>query len=202
MGGMTGRLPDFEAMYTANPDPWEVGSSWYERRKIAVVLSCLRRERYRLGWEAACGTGHLVDRLADRCGQVVATDACQRAVALTTARTAGRPHVHCAVSALPAHPEGLGVPDLIVLSEVLYYLDEPTREETYQLIDTVAAPDADVVGVHWRPLGEDYTLPGAQAHRDLGEALTRRGWTRVVTHTDEEFLVGVWSRALPEQIGR
>lgn len=33
------RPPDFEALYAADPDPWHVRDSWYERRKEAVVLA-------------------------------------------------------------------------------------------------------------------------------------------------------------------
>ncbi|WP_116112121.1 SAM-dependent methyltransferase [Austwickia chelonae] len=193
---------DFDALYTGDPDPWEVGSSWYEQRKIDVVLACLRRPRYRRAWDAGCGTGHLAARLADRCDQVNATDVSPVAAALAAARTAGTPQVTCGVSALPDRPQITEPLDLIVLSEVLYYLDEDDRCATYDLVDRLAAQDADVIGVHWWPQAEDYRVPGVQAHRELGEALTSRGWTRVVTHTDEEFLAAVWSRSLPAQVGR
>ena len=194
--------PDFDRLYLADPDPWEVATSWYERRKIAVVLACLRRERYAVGWDAACGTGHLSAELARRCDHVLATDASTAAVALTAAATRGAPSVDALVSSLPAPPPQGPAPDLIVLSEVLYYLPQEQREQTYRLVDEIAAPEADVVGVHWRPRAEDFVVPGAHAHRELGDALVERGWTRVVTHTDEEFLEGVWSRALPDRVGR
>ncbi|GAB78667.1 Nodulation protein S (NodS) [Austwickia chelonae] len=193
---------DFDALYTGDSDPWEVGSSWYEQRKIDVVLACLRRARYRQAWDAGCGTGHLAARLADRCEQVSATDASPVAAALAAARTEDMPRVGCGVSVLPECPGFERAPDLIVLSEVLYYLDGDDRRATYDMVDRVAAPDGDVVGVHWWPQDEAYQVPGVQAHRELGEALTGRGWSRVVTHTDEEFLVAVWSRSLPEQVGR
>ena len=31
--------PDFEALYGREHDPWQVGSSWYEQRKLAVVAA-------------------------------------------------------------------------------------------------------------------------------------------------------------------
>ena len=40
-----GNEPDFDAMYDADPDPWEVETSWYERRKLAVLLHRLWRTR-------------------------------------------------------------------------------------------------------------------------------------------------------------
>lgn len=193
---------DFERLYVADPDPWEVGTSWYERRKIALVLGCLRRERYAQAWDAGCGTGHLTVGLAGRCERVLATDASTEAVRITRARVAEWPGVGCVRSALPAAPTADVRPDLIVLSEVLYYLDADDRRATYDLVTAIATPDADVVGVHWGLRSDGYRQTGARTQRELGDALAERGWTRVVTHTDEEFLVGVWSRALPEWVGR
>jgi hypothetical protein len=73
MRGTDVKPPDFEAIYAADPDPWQVESSWYERPKLAVLLACLPRERYRTGWEPGCGIGvataalaHRVDRLVSR----------------------------------------------------------------------------------------------------------------------------------------
>lgn len=201
------RRPDFEALYRSDSDPWDVATSWYERRKTALVLACLRRERYRLAWDPACGTGELAAHLADRSDRVVATDQSVRAVELTRARGhAHRDRLTCAVSELPEVPAALAesghAPDLVVLSEVLYYLDDPARAATYAMLDALAAPDADLVSVHWWPTPEEAAVAGAHAHRELGDALAARGWARLVTHTDEEFLVAVWSRALPERLGR
>ncbi len=38
---MTHHVPDFEALYVRDPDPWQVGSSWYEQRKLSIVLASL-----------------------------------------------------------------------------------------------------------------------------------------------------------------
>lgn len=201
-GPLPAPAPDFEAMYRADPDPWEVGTSWYERRKIGLVLSSLRREHYAQAWDAGCGTGHLAAALAPRCAAVLATDASPEAARLTAARTADWPGVVTAMSVLPAPPPEAIKPDLIVLSEVLYYLSEVDRHATYDLVTEVATPDADVVAVNWALRCDGYRLPGVGAQRELGDALAARGWARLVTHTDEEFLLGVWSRALPGQVGR
>lgn len=193
---------DFEGLYRADPDPWQVGTSWYERRKIALVLACLRRERYAQSWDAGCGTGHLTVGLAGRCDRVLATDAAAEAVRLARARVVEWPGVTCAVSALPAPPPADVRPDLVILSEVLYYLDAADRRATYDLVTERATPDADVIGVHWGLRSDGYRRSGVATQRELGDALVDRGWTRVVTHTDEEFLLGIWSRALPEWVGR
>ncbi|HYI57876.1 MAG TPA: hypothetical protein VEX66_06885 [Microlunatus sp.] len=32
-------VPDFDALYRQDPDPWGVASSFYERRKLQIVLA-------------------------------------------------------------------------------------------------------------------------------------------------------------------
>ncbi|WP_134322189.1 class I SAM-dependent methyltransferase [Cumulibacter soli] len=74
--------PDFDRLYVEETDPWSVGSSWYEQRKVAVVLAALAERRYTRALDPACGTGHLARALADRCDDVVACDASEAAVAV------------------------------------------------------------------------------------------------------------------------
>ncbi len=210
-------------MYTADPDPWEVATSWYEQRKLGIVLASLRRPSYRLAWDAACGTGELAARIAGRCATVVATDASAPAVELTRRRItqAGAANVVVARNALPELPDALrGVPggaalpaapepreepeppDLIVLSEVLYYLDDRQRADTTRGVGALAGPATDVVAVHWRPRPDDGYLSGEAVQRELNDVLVDAGWCRVVTHTDVEFVMACWSRDVPRTLGR
>jgi len=196
------RTPDFDRLYADDPDPWKVASSWYERRKIAIVLASLRRPRYRSAWDAGCGTGELVAALAERVDGILATDASRAAVALATTRLADTPHVEVAHSPLPQRPDGLAqAPDLLVVSEVLYYLDADDRAATYALVDEIAAPAADLVLVNWGPHPDDAHVSGLEAFNEASAALAERGWGRVVTHADVEFLLGVFSRDVPDDVG-
>ena len=202
---MTVTPPDFDAMYAADPDPWEVASSWYEQRKLGIVLAGLRRPSYGLVWDAACGTGELAARIAPRCETVVATDASAAAVELSRRRVAqaAASNVTVARNALPGRPEVLrGVPDLVVLSEVLYYLDAPQRAATWRLVAALAGPVTDVVAVHWRPRPEDGYRSGEAVQRELNDVLVDAGWYRVVTHTDVEFVMACWSPDVPRTLGR
>lgn len=225
--------PDFEEMYRADPDPWEVGTSWYERRKTALVMAMLRREKYRLVWDPACGTGDLAVELAGRCERLVCSDLSETACELTRARLAdaevallppgaiaARRPEHRPVSAgfaglpdimatverceLPARPVALAgeSPDLVVLSEFLYYLDEHQRARTWELLDEVCHDETDIVAVHWSPEPEQAHISGSAAQRELNAHLGEQGWWRLVTHTDIEFVVALWSKDAPDHIGR
>lgn len=187
------RVPDahFERRYQADPDPWRLEHRWYERRKRALTIAALTRRRYRRTFEPGCGLGLLTELLATRCDELVAADAASTAVAAAARRVADRPNVRLEVMAVPdAWPEGLF--DLIVLSELGYYLE---RSGVAALGDMVAArltADGELLAVHYRPDTGEHRTNGDVVHELLGAA---RGLTRIVHHVEEQFLLDVFRRA-------
>ena len=185
--------PDFDAMYAADPDPWHVRDSWYERRKEAVVLALLARPRYAHAWDAASGTGDLALALSRRCERLTATDASTRATALTRDLLA-ETSASVAVSRLPQVPPLAEPPDLVVLAEVLYYLLESDRLGALAAVEAAARPSAELVVVHWRHHPDDALLAGAAATEEADHVLRERGWERLVWHDDRHFVVASWAR--------
>ena len=180
-------------MYAADPDPWSVGTSAYERRKRAVVLACLRRERYTTAWDPACGTGHLAADLAGRCDRVVASDASPTAARIAAQRCAGL-SVDVAHRALPDAPGADVRPDLVMLSEVVYYLPDAVRAATVALVDERAARAAEVVVVHWDGAPDDAWLSGPAAQLEVVAQLAERGWAHRIHHDDDGFLLDTLTR--------
>lgn len=181
----------FAELYEGGRDPWSA-DSWYERRKRAVVLASLPRERYRRAVEPGCGPGDLTVALAGRCDEVLASDYVAAAVerARATVREAGLSGVEVRAAALPgAVPPG--PVDLAVFSEVLYYLDDAALAETLERTVAALGPGADVLLVHWRgwpaeaPRDAAATHAVVAAHPDLDT---------LVEHVDEEFLLTVLRR--------
>ncbi len=114
---------DFEKRYQNDIDPWNYRDSWYEQRKYTVTLASLPRPRYRRIWEPACSIGVLTRMLATRADEVIASDLSPTAIA--QARSGDVPaQVTWDVHQLPEGPVPTGA-DLVVLSEVLYYLTLP-----------------------------------------------------------------------------
>jgi 2-polyprenyl-3-methyl-5-hydroxy-6-metoxy-1,4-benzoquinol methylase len=183
------KVPDFDALYGANPDPWAVSSSFYERRKLDLVMGVLSRPHYAHAWDPACGTGHGAERLADRTEQVLATDASATAMQITRRTCAGRPNVTVEQRSLPSPARAAETFDLVVLGEFLYYLVEADRSATYDLLQAVAAPTAEVVAVHWRHHPHDAWLSGAAVQAELVSALTSRGWHLEVQLEDPDFVL-------------
>jgi 2-polyprenyl-3-methyl-5-hydroxy-6-metoxy-1,4-benzoquinol methylase len=119
----------FEALYRANPDPWNFTTSSYERQKYAATLSALGTRQFHMALEAGCSIGVLTERLARRCDQLVGLDFAPSAVAAARARCAPYPNIRIEQTQVPQQwPEGRF--DLILFSEVLYFLNEGDLTET------------------------------------------------------------------------
>lgn len=175
----------FAALYAAG-DPWST-DHWYEVRKRAVVLASLPRAHYRSAFEPGCGAGELTVGLAERCDELWSTDPVAEAVNRARAAVAGQVGVGVEVVALPD-----GVPagplDLVVFSEVLYYLDDATVATTLDRVVAASAPGADIVAVHWRGWPAEAPRDAVATHRLLRDRL---GGEVLVEHLDEHFLLQV-----------
>ena len=133
-----------EALYAQGDDPWGFRSSPYEAAKYAATLAALPHARYAHILEIGCGNGELARRLATRCDRYTGIDAVE--TALAAARLAV-PEGRFVRTFLPG-PLPPGAYDLIVVSEILYFLDRPGLADLAGRIDA-AAPDARIVAVTW-----------------------------------------------------
>jgi LmbE family N-acetylglucosaminyl deacetylase len=177
----------FASLYAAQQDPWHTADSWYERRKRAVILACLPAERYRRTLEPACGIGVLTQHLAARSDQVIAFDPVEEAV-LRAKATA--PTAEVTVAALPSTGTQQPV-DLIVLSEILYYLSDDDLHTSLDNLLQLLEPGGHLLAAHWRPWAPEGPRDAAAAHQALRD---RPELEQLVEHLDEEFLVHVFVR--------
>jgi SAM-dependent methyltransferase len=163
-------------LYDATDDPWSFRSDPYEIGRFAATVAALPRRRYASALEVGCGNGELARRVAPRCGAYAGLDAVEEA--LISARRAV-PEGRFVQGFLPCPlPDGPGdaAHDLVLLSEVLYFLDPGGLDALSRQIDR-RWPDADVVCVTWRgpsgnPLGGEeafclFRAATARGHRHL-----------------------------------
>lgn len=195
------RLPAtyFEELYARSADPWQFTTRWYEQRKRALTLAALPRSRYRSAFEPGCGIGVLTQELAARCDRIVATDIVDEALRGAAARLAGPAGLPSATVELRRWALGDDWPaehfDLIVLSEVCYYLDAPALRTTVGELLGHLEPGGTVVCVHWRHDVPEYPLTGDEVHAILG---AHPGLTTVARYCDTDFLLEVYTPALPD----
>ena len=160
-------------LYAASADPWGHLTLDYERAKYADTLAALDGMEARLVVEIGCGIGALTELLAPQCAQLIAIDCVPDAVRRARARLARAPHVVVALGNAPDELPALA-PDIVMLSEVLYF---STPEEIARLgrwCDANAAPDARIVIVSW--LGRTgEALDGAASAQRMRAALG--GWS-------------------------
>ncbi|MEI9431510.1 SAM-dependent methyltransferase, partial [Mesorhizobium sp. Cs1299R1N3] len=108
--------------YFATEDPWNY-SSPYEQEKYERQLEILPAGPIGRALELACAEGHFTRQLAPRVGHLIATDISAVAIERARARCSDQPNVEFGV--LDFFADTLpGEMDLIVCSEVLYYLDD------------------------------------------------------------------------------
>ncbi|GAB3624280.1 SAM-dependent methyltransferase [Mariniluteicoccus endophyticus] len=193
------RREHFEAMYAASNDPWGFESRWYEERKRAITLASLPRRRYRSGLEPGCSIGVLTELLAARCDRLVACDVVEAAVERTRRRVAGLP--------VDVRRWALGDPwpdeayDLVVLSEVAYYLEADALRDAAADAAAHLTGDGHLVAVHWRHPVAEHPLGGDEA-----DALVRAGsgLAVVADHVETDFRLSVLAhvpRSVADQEG-
>jgi cyclopropane fatty-acyl-phospholipid synthase-like methyltransferase len=182
----------FDALYTADPDPWKFAASPYERDKYALTLDALPKPRYCSALEVGCSIGVLTRSLASRCDTLVAIDAAQTPLVEARRRCADLPGVRFEQMFVPQQwPDGDF--ELILLSEVIYYL---SRDDVGRLAARVAhslAKGGSVILVHWTG-PTNYPLSGDEAATLFIERLRP---TCIVERADQyaEFRLDVLSGA-------
>lgn len=185
----------FEQLYQAHPDPWRVASDWYERRKRALLLAALPRERYQHGFEPGCGNGATTLLLLERCDRLCAVDFSPKAVELSGARVQGEKRSRLDLQALPLPARWPDVPasgfDLIVVSELAYYFGDAALAHFNRRCLESLSPAGHLVMCHWRHGAHDHCQPTQAMHRSVGENPQLQA---VLTHTEADFQLDVWQK--------
>ena len=144
----------FDALYAANPDPWDFRSSLYERAKYTATVAALADRRYRAGLEVGCSIGELSARLATLCDSFLGLDIAEQPLQAARARCVALSSVRFERRALPADwPDGRF--DLIVLSEILYFMTDADIRRIAILTHASLLPGGRVILVNW--LGAEET---------------------------------------------
>lgn len=152
---------DFSQRYRdAGEDAWGYENSAAHALRHDRILAAIPHDRpFRQGFEAGCAEGHLTGRLADRIERLLACDLNDEAVRRTQKRLGEREQV--TVSTLDLRK---GIPldevDLLVFSDVLYYLRPREVAGIVRAIEKITSPGAILLFANeWSPRCHGMTSP-------------------------------------------
>jgi trans-aconitate methyltransferase len=183
----------FTNMYLAKDDPWDLTTKWHDRRKYAITVASLPRERYDRCYEPGCSIGLLTRMLAERCGEILAVDCVESAVEQAREAVRDLPNARVEPAMLPQDlPDATY--DLIVVGDLLYYLSVEDLQAVLDGLVKRLEPGGDLVAVHFRDRQDGGDYDGFNVHQAL---VQRPELERVVHHEDEWFLLDVLRRTSP-----
>ena len=154
-----------DRVFSRREDPFRYAESGYEIRRFQTMEAALGERRYGRALEIGCAEGHFSQRLVRRCETLIAVDISE--IALTRASKAVPQAEFIRADVRSWEPEGTF--DLIVLGDVLYYLDKPlVRDQfkrTFQRITSWMSPFSRLLLAH------AFATEGEREHR---QSFTRR----------------------------
>lgn len=179
----------FTGMYERSSDPWHLAERWYEQRKYALTVASLPARRYKRAFEPGCSVGVLSALLAERCDLLISWDRQPEAVAAADARLRGSESAHVTRGVVPEEwPDGTF--DLVVLSELLYYLDERQRAQVLDRATGSLLRHGHLVAAHWRHHVPEHAADAAEVH---GELRARPELALIAAHQEDDFFLDVFT---------
>lgn len=210
----------FDALYNDNNDPWQYQTRWYEKRKRDICLTLLPQSQYDNAIELGCGNGVFSELLAHRCQALISIDGNHQAVQLTKERLADLSHVRVIQGVIPntlltlkeaiietyseANDTSTSKPpfDLIVISEILYYLSPNDIDTVIAWSKHNLAIGGTILCCHWRYAIDGFLMNGETVHQRLQQAFNlannkkhQVSFNHQSQMIDSDFLLDVWQRS-------
>src|SRR3954447_1201020 len=152
----------FQRIYAMRKDPWNYRTSAYEQEKREATIAALGGRRFRSALEVGCSIGVLTRRLATHCDRLVGVDFVDAALSEARTRCADLPSVSFLNVRVPIEwPQGQF--DLIVLSEVLYFLSSADNLRLAARCEDCLTADGVVLLVNWLGKSPDDPCSGDEA---------------------------------------
>lgn len=178
----------FNTLFESDPDPWHFDNE-YETRKREILLASLPRRRYRTALELGSATGALTARLAQRCDHVIAVDASDAAIEQSRPQLANYKNICFYRCEIPHNWPDIDAVDLVIVSEIGYFLTRDELVSTYEHVERAVAADAHILLCHWLHPIDGWSLTGTDVH----QAAHDRGWRTILTHRESDFLLEVFT---------
>lgn len=208
----------FDKLYNDNTDPWQYQTRWYEERKRNTCLALLPQPHYKCAIELGCGNGVLSELLAYRCQDLISIDGNHQAVKLAKERLAALPHAKVIQGIVPDKlfslkelleqrkplSENISISqspfDLIVISEILYYLSSSDIDIVINWVLHNLALNGTLLCCHWRYAINGFAMTGESVHRRLHQTFidnneNQHSFNHQSQMIDSDFLLDIWQRS-------
>jgi SAM-dependent methyltransferase len=161
----------FERKFRENIDPWDYTNSRFEHFKRDVLVRACGHDKHGRALELGCAIGETTRYLAPLCLRLVALDGSATAI-VEAKRRVRSAHVRFVQAKLPGQmPRGQF--DLIVISEIAYYLSLHELTHLAKRIATATARHGKIVLLHHRRHFQDAAQAPNLAHLRLRTQLRR-----------------------------
>lgn len=170
----TPKAAEFDRLYRLNHDPYDTTTSPYELHKQKALVRMIGERRYASALDLGCGTGVVTRLIAPFCDRVLGTDFAPTAIE-TARRETSDSRVSFAVADL-REMEEVGAYDLIVCSEVLYYLKAPELADALVRLSRALMPGGALVLV--ARSDDDYLAPALQTRFTATQRVEDTTWER------------------------
>ena len=182
----------FTHVYAANDDPWNFETSPYEAGKYIATMEALPKNHYCNALEIGCSIGVLTRMLAEKCLHVLATDISEKALEFAEIKCREVENVSFQKLNFPNDlPSDLF--DLILISEVAYYLSEEDWKIAMHKIFDILTEKGEVVLVHWLPVVPDYPQTGEQVHYSFEKEMASK-MKNVFKDRTDKYRIDVWRK--------
>ncbi|MBS0994379.1 methyltransferase domain-containing protein [Gluconobacter cerinus] len=185
----------FENLFQQDPDPWDFESSPYEHKKLQRVLQCLPCSPIAFAVELGCAIGVGTLALTQRCQRILAVDASETALTKARQRCQEYALVSFIKAFLPsAYPvvDAAGC-DLVLISEILYFLSETDIQELAFQTTTSLKTTGHILIVNWT--GEtDTPCTGDEAANCFIQECLAHGWVPDLDERGEGYRIDRLSR--------
>ncbi|MEF2552649.1 SAM-dependent methyltransferase [Aurantimonas sp. A2-1-M11] len=162
----------FEAMFAADPDPWRYAASPFERFKRRILMEAVGTRTRGRALELACANGETTAVLGKTSLRLLALDSSPSALAIARERNAGSRQIRFAEAVLPRDMPR-GPYDLVVVSELLYYLRPNDLRQMLARLRAAVAPGGRIVFLHHFLAFDDAATPPALVTEAVERAFAR-----------------------------
>jgi SAM-dependent methyltransferase len=184
----------FEQKFLADIDPWDYRHSSFEHKKRKLLVKACGHAKRGRGLEIGCANGETTCCLAPLCLTLTALDGSPTALAEARRRVSDKGRVRFVRAILPDQMPA-GPFDLIVASEIAYYLPPHALRKLSRSFAHALAPGGRIVVLHHRRLFSDAAQYPALAHKNLCHLL-RRSMQPVHSSSYLKFDLAVFEKRL------